>query len=512
MKNCFNEKEIIKYIKNNGQNGSCPYCGSNNVLTMTTDKVGTFVRMGVKRAYEHLEEGTGAIFDSEEKRFTDSKGESAGSSLVEILIDEWNIFSSITQATILLNNLINDSAPSQRSIQQGEVDEFPDIYDTSYVFSNDLYGVGASDEYWAWENFKNLTMYYNRFFDVDDDKEGRDRLLKSVSKVFSSMSEILKKQNILYRARKIEEKMVQNVDKLDYYKEISPAPSIYATTNRMSPAGISYTYLATDIDTCYKECRMCTDDYAIVGTFKTRKDLRILNLSSTNYLYIENSMFSEDYEQGLTWINEFIHIFTLEISKIIDPKDKELEYVPTQVLAEYIRKMGYDGIKFESSVNKGSFNYVLFCGPNKDISREYYPWKPLDVSRNLIYFTKWLKLCDIKITQILTDTHEEKEIFCMNKIHRKDLNTEIIGHSEFNCIEEVQERINKIENLLKNEYKELLVNGIPFSLTEYVSRLLDLDNEQEHSLWVDKNLGWINIIIDKEKFDFEDKRGGDYWF
>ena len=32
-------------------------------------------------------------------------------------------------------------------------------------------------------------------------------------------------------------------------------PPKYATTNRMSPAGISYLYVASDRETAYKECR-----------------------------------------------------------------------------------------------------------------------------------------------------------------------------------------------------------------------------------------------------------------
>lgn len=55
--------------------------------------------------------------------------------------------------------------------------------------------------------------------------------------------------------------------------------------------------------------------------------------------------------------------FAREISKPVSEKEAELEYVPTQLLAEYIRKLGYKGIIFSSSVNPGGKNYVLFYGP-----------------------------------------------------------------------------------------------------------------------------------------------------
>lgn len=94
--------------------------------------------------------------------------------------------------------------------------------------------------------------------------------------------------------------------------------------------------------------------------------------ATRNFLYVRNCIFNENYWHGLKWINEFIHMFSMDISKVMDLSDKEIEYIPTQVIAEYIRSKGYDGIKFESSVNNGSYNYALFCRPNKDISSEHY--------------------------------------------------------------------------------------------------------------------------------------------
>ena len=40
--------------------------------------------------------------------------------------------------------------------------------------------------------------------------------------------------------------------------------------------------------------------------------------------------------------------------------DTELEYVPTQLICEYCKLNGIDGIRFESSLHKGGINVVLF--------------------------------------------------------------------------------------------------------------------------------------------------------
>jgi hypothetical protein len=43
----------------------------------------------------------------------------------------------------------------------------------------------------------------------------------------------------------------------------------------------------------------------------------------------------------------------------VDNED-EIEYLPTQYLAEYIKKSGFDGIKYDSSLSEGGINVALF--------------------------------------------------------------------------------------------------------------------------------------------------------
>ena len=48
-----------------------------------------------------------------------------------------------------------------------------------------------------------------------------------------------------------------------------------------------------------------------------------------------------------------------------------MDYLPTQVLAEYIRSLGYDGFVFDSSKNKDGYNIVLFEEQMKYQSHQY---------------------------------------------------------------------------------------------------------------------------------------------
>lgn len=511
---CFKNQDIINYILSNGVIGDCPVCGNRGVKTISLKELGQFIRECLDKAYEELDEGTGAIYDSEDECYIDADGEDAhGESVHNILIEDEDIFSSDINAEELLEVIFNLSAPNFREIQKGEIDKYPDIHDCRYVLRDSLFGVEASEEFYDWQEFRHRTMYYNRYFDVDNDNNSRNNLLDSISIIFPAMEESLEADAILYRVRGLDE-LPDSFTDIDYYKEISPAPPKFAVSNRMSPQGISYTYLATSPETCYKECRMKPGEYALVGKFIIKKNLRILNLSSKKFLYVRNSIFDKNYKHGLNWINEFIRVFSMDISSVINPLDKEIEYVPTQVIAEYIRSKGYDGIKFESSVNKGSYNYTLFCGPNKEISSEYYPTWFLTYwyNKDLVFFTKWLKLINIKLVELISDTYGEKVLESTNDIRRSDIVTEVEGTSDFNSIDEIEERVHILDQHLNDGYKALIADGSKFSVEQYIRELLKKGDGEDHCLNVSKTFGYITVLIDGKEFSFEDKRGGDWWY
>lgn len=59
---------------------------------------------------------------------------------------------------------------------------------------------------------------------------------------------------------------------------------------------------------------------------------------------------------GVNALEKFIN----EIKKPISENESRLEYIPIQILAEYIKLKGYDGFIFDSSKNENGKNLVLF--------------------------------------------------------------------------------------------------------------------------------------------------------
>ena len=137
--NCFNNHFIQKYIEDNAEEeGNCPYCKSNKVQMISLETMGKYLRECIEKAYEGCDDGTGAMYDSEEEMYLGADGEEATTySIREILTDEEMIFSDDTIETSLLEDLF-ENYYSYREIQKGAKDPFDDIDSQMWVIKDDL--------------------------------------------------------------------------------------------------------------------------------------------------------------------------------------------------------------------------------------------------------------------------------------------------------------------------------------------------------------------------------------
>lgn len=385
---CFDENEIIDFININGVYGTCDYCKSSDSKIIDEADLGEFVRKGINRAYANVESGEFvAHWDGETKAYVDFSLNEVGSSLFEILNDEHVIFSerlqTMDKCSELLQNLMDSSGPSIGKIQDRENDDLSDIHTVQFGNKNNLLGVDGIEENCVWEKFKDSCKYFNRFFDITKDST-REGLLNRLKLAFEYFVDYVEPGSVFYRARKCKLTTLKS----DFIREIGPAPIECSINNRMSPAGISYTYLSTEADTCCKEIELQNGDTFLIGKFIISKRLKILDFSKKIWIPSE-SIFSENYNNDWNWINEFIENFANEISKPILPDDKDIEYVPSQILSEYIRLDGYNGITYKSSVNESGKNLVLFCGP---VQNDNWPY----LFDRLDSFENWLELAETK--------------------------------------------------------------------------------------------------------------------
>src|SRR5262249_20798669 len=119
--------------------------------------------------------------------------------------------------------------------------------------------------------------------------------------------------------------------------ELGPPPrEMTLFSNRMSPAGVSMFYGAFDEATALKETRSRKTRrrmVATVATFRLVEDGPVLDLTG---LPDVPSVFAGDWERrpSLAFLHDFVADLTAKIKK--DGRE-HIEYVPSQVVTEYVR-------------------------------------------------------------------------------------------------------------------------------------------------------------------------------
>jgi RES domain-containing protein len=138
---------------------------------------------------------------------------------------------------------------------------------------------------------------------------------------------------------------------------------------RLNPKGIAYIYLADNLSAAIYEMRPWIGDILSVAHFVSLSELRIVDLTSDTEESIKMKKFSKrplpsskkDIERQI-WAD-----LNRAFSKPVDPDTNPMDYVPTQIIAEWIKRWGFDGVKYKSSVHPTGMNFVLF---NRNIFTE----------------------------------------------------------------------------------------------------------------------------------------------
>jgi hypothetical protein len=195
-----------------------------------------------------------------------------------------------------------------------------------------------------WEKFADEIKFKNRFFLNETIDLGLlSDLLKSFSKSYS-------KGKIFYRAR-ISDKIGFDIG------HIGKPPVDKTTSGRANPNGIPYLYLSTKIETAMYESRSSYLDFITIGEFKLTDTLHVISLREI--AAISPFIFADQIENYIIH-QKYLSRLEQELSKPVRRFDKELDYLPSQYLCEYVKSLGYDAIEYGSSLNAGGINIAVF--------------------------------------------------------------------------------------------------------------------------------------------------------
>ncbi|MGB8167198.1 MAG: RES family NAD+ phosphorylase [Chthoniobacteraceae bacterium] len=139
--------------------------------------------------------------------------------------------------------------------------------------------------------------------------------------------------------------------------DMSLPPRTRATAGRANPAGIPYLYVAEAEMTAVSEIRPFLGGLVSVAKVRPRKNLQLVDL--TKLRSIDSPFGHADLRMELEQ-SALLGILNRELAKPVNPALAEIEYVPTQYLAEVILNSDYDGIRYKSAMHGGGFNVVFF--------------------------------------------------------------------------------------------------------------------------------------------------------
>jgi hypothetical protein len=242
---------------------------------------------------------------------------------------------------------------SYSHIQDGGDDLFSDIHSEVWKekcwLDNEKFGLSQ------WQTFSENVKHKARYFNHKDFSV--TNFLDKLQDLFSHLE--YSTNLTIYRARKINSLEEEITITSNPSCELGKVPIKFAQNNRFSPIGISYGYFALDKTTAIKEIRATNDDKVAIGKFKITDELRLVDFRFKS-MESKVNIFNTDLDISLYCQQQFIKEFLQDISKPIKDSKQHLEYIPTQIMAEYIWHLEIDGFLFDSSQNKDGVNLVVF--------------------------------------------------------------------------------------------------------------------------------------------------------
>lgn len=205
------------------------------------------------------------------------------------------------------------------------------------------------------QSVKNKSRYV-----LDSDSQN---FLKGIKDTCASRVEVIEPNSSLWRAQ-MGHKTVPFIDNdIEVDDMFVPYPESRmrplkgsATEGRANPKGIPCLYVASDKETAMSEIRPWLGSTVSVAKFSNRNKLRVIDFSKHHngtlpFFFVEPDD-AKKIEAVWTHIDK-------AFSEPVTNSDQKSDYAPTQIIAELIKSLGYDGIAFKSSLCTG-LNLALF--------------------------------------------------------------------------------------------------------------------------------------------------------
>jgi len=354
--NCFDNQNLKDYIKEIGEEADkeyrCPECKKrvqdiiDDTYILSKSDLAEKLQKTILNLYSHDNEH-GLVYSARDYA---EDGEDPGMyhGCISLIDVSENLFGDGEIIPKLLSENISDSY-----IKDGGEnlfsDESSEVWKDKCWWDNEEFGLSQWQTFC--ENVKHKARYFNhKDFSVTN-------FLDTFQELFSHLEYSI--NLTIYRARKVNSLKEEITIKSNPSCELGKVPIKYAQNNRFSPIGISYGYFALDKNTAIKEIRATKNDKIAIGKFKITDKLKLIDFRLKS-MESKINIFNDDLDISLYCQQQFIKEFLQDISKPIKDSDQHLEYIPTQIMAEYIWHLEIDGFLFDSSQTENGVNLVVF--------------------------------------------------------------------------------------------------------------------------------------------------------
>ena len=310
---CFSDKGLKTQIipERSSEEGNCSFCKTKKQLIVEPNELSEYfeVLIGIYRPDEN------------------------GKLLIEWLKEDWLLFDHPELSKACANALLGEILDDDEIIHRKFV---PSAWDQCELIM-------------TWKRLTTELMHSNRFFpDTEFEYSRLEGLFENL--VFDQSEHSSK----WYRAR------IEEEDRCYEPKEMGAPPRRAASHGRANPAGIPSLYLGSTEETVVAEVRPHPGEIVCVVEFQIESELQLVDLRKPRSLI---SPFLLSDESALAKLRsgdiKFLENLGQGLEVPVIPTAAAIDYTASQYLCEFIKKCGYQGVIYNSSVSKG-MNLALF--------------------------------------------------------------------------------------------------------------------------------------------------------
>ncbi len=325
---CFQDSEVKNIISTNNQIGDCNFCGKKNEYIIDVNNT----------ILHDMFDGLLNIYSVIPPKIR-NKIPSSDLNIIKRLQNDWSVFNlSEKKALSLLRNICHDKVKSNPQLFTHPV-YLPETQNESFLEEHSILYQSQ------WDSFVREIKQINRFHLHNNIN------LQCLDLLDKFFTRTIHKKKFFYRSR------ICMKNRKYPIKQMGAPPRDLNYAGRINPKGISVLYLSDEIKTAMLESRARKFDKVTIGKFITTKEMRVFS-----FLFLDKlSPFLLNDLITIYYVNkEILRKICTEIAKPLRRFDSDLDYLPTQYITEYLKKNGFDGIEYYSTIKNHGVNYGIF--------------------------------------------------------------------------------------------------------------------------------------------------------